>query len=392
MPKLEDLFVPDLNLQEKVVMKSLASIGILSMLLIGCNGFNTSDLSVANSEGIETPARPTPPLKKDPKDNQSLGEEEETDLNGVSVPPASSDDNLPAEGPSATPTSTTTTTTTSTTTTTLPKPASGSTTTTTLPKPVPSTTTTTLPKPPSSTTTTTLPKTPAQDSEVSSDDYAKGGMISPTIYFFPRVYEYPACKDRSSSPENRTLIPLKDRSGRTLFDICKGGYESCLEQGSCEVEKNDGTYSIVNVINPNAKTPTFTALPEGHPCRHGLGVNSSCLDAFYTVAADLTVHKPGDVIFVPAVAKAQIQLGPNHKHNGYFIVRDRGGAIKGASRFDFFSGRVSWKNANNPFSKIKLGDKRTRYEFFKVTGETRKKVLRSRCWPKLPNPDRTCPQ
>ncbi len=363
----------------KVKMKNLITFGILSLCLTACNGFNTQDFSFENADGGSSPSLPAGPIKKDPKG--PLAEDEE-----LSAPPAKVGDE-PSEEPTAT--STTTSTTTTSTTTTLPKqvqpsptPSTTSSTSTT------STTTTTQPSP--STTSTTQPAVVKPKPPTS--DLVKAGVISPTIYFFPRVYEHPSCKDTFSKIEDQLLIQLKDRSGETLFNICNGGFKACLLQGSCEVATNDGDLAIVNVVNPNGLNPSFTVLPKGHPCRHGLGVNSSCLDAFYTVAADLTVHKPGDVIFIPAVAKAKIQLGPNHVHNGYFIVRDRGGVIKGENRFDFFSGRLHWNNSKNPFTRLGLGDKRTSYEYFKVTGEAKKRIQKSRCWPKLPTQNRTCPK
>jgi hypothetical protein len=79
-----------------------------------------------------------------------------------------------------------------------------------------------------------------------------------------------------------------------------------------------------------------------------------------------------------------LELPNGDIHHGYFIVRDTGRAILGEGRFDFFSGYFSWKNDENPFKKIGLGDKKTRLRFFKIKGATAQAVLKNRDFPNLP--------
>jgi 3D (Asp-Asp-Asp) domain-containing protein len=81
------------------------------------------------------------------------------------------------------------------------------------------------------------------------------------------------------------------------------------------------------------------------------GAAGRCLIPMISIAADPRHYRMGDIIQVPALKGKMIALpsGKKFKHPGYFVVDDTGGAIKGAGRFDFYTGDLTWKASNNDF-------------------------------------------
>lgn len=205
-------------------------------------------------------------------------------------------------------------------------------------------------------------------------DFKEAGVIKPTVYFIPLVNETePTCKEEQK-------ISMYSRDGKVLARVCPNTYESCALQGSCFVT----TKEVSTILNHNGYfngRHHFFEVDMEH-CPFGQGVRSGCLDPFYTVAADLSLFKAGDVIYVPGVAGTLLPNGETH--HGYFIVRDTGGVIDGAGRFDFFSGFSSWRDKTNPFNKLKLINKGTQLPYYNVTGETAEIVRKVRNFPSLP--------
>lgn len=197
---------------------------------------------------------------------------------------------------------------------------------------------------------------------------AKGQAI-PTVYYTPRF-------TRADNSCEGLKIPLLNNKGQSLIQVCRTIYSACALQGACAIEGR-----LFNVTNGTVRLTYFVEITN-MGCPYGKGVNMACLDPFHTVAADLNVHKPGDVIYVPKVRGLTLPDGKTH--DGYFVVRDRGGAIKGRGRFDFFAGFLSYRDPNNPFAALGLGDKRNRFEYVEVKGEAAKKVLAARNYPRLP--------
>ncbi|MNL04001.1 hypothetical protein D3C87_1245580 [compost metagenome] len=96
-------------------------------------------------------------------------------------------------------------------------------------------------------------------------------------------------------------------------------------------------------------------------------MRNSCLDPYYTVAADLTIYKSGDVIFVPKVVGIKLPTGETH--DGFFIVRDRGAAILGPFRFDFFTGFEGIRDMANILARMGFGNKKNSFDFRMATPE-----------------------
>lgn len=99
--------------------------------------------------------------------------------------------------------------------------------------------------------------------------------------------------------------------------------------------------------------------------------SGKCLLTYFSIAADKTHFKMGDVVFIPAMVGLKVKMpdGTEFEHPGYFVVHDVGGAIKGGGRFDFFVGSQNYKKnaftegkkSNSPYLKsssptINLGD------------------------------------
>lgn len=223
------------------------------------------------------------------------------------------------------------------------------------------------------------PASPIVKQEASSSfsdagDLIGPGVLKPTIYYFP---VYNEDKEPCVAGLKRSLYGT---AGIRLIDVCPLTEAGCSLQGSCAVIQK-GKLRSFNIIGLSQGKERYFPINDDD-CQYGYGVQSICLDPFYTLAADLTIYKPGDVIFIPGVRGALLPNGT--KHNGYFIVRDRGRGVKGRGRFDFFTGFFHWRDSNNPFHKLGLGDIKTQIPYYRVQGETAKKVISQRAYPNYP--------
>lgn len=204
------------------------------------------------------------------------------------------------------------------------------------------------------------------------NDLSRPGVLKPTVYYFAKIDE-----DNSSCSRD---VNLRDVDGKVLIRVCKTTATTCGLQGSCAVVQS-GKIQSLNILKRVDGEDRYFEIDQ-NSCRFGYGVRSSCLDPFYTVAADLSLYKPGDVIYVPSVVG--LKLPDGSEHNGFFVVRDRGRGIKGPGRFDFFSGTMSWREGGNPFAKIGLRSVDTNVPYHRVRGETARRVLQERSYPALP--------
>ena len=200
---------------------------------------------------------------------------------------------------------------------------------------------------------------------------------------------------------------LKDKRGKALVSVDCDFKKTCLMQGSCIIDtKNRGRQGFnfikFKFYQNGVKQSVFTSFNHKR-CPFGYGVwskehkKSICMDPYRSVAADPKFHKPGDVLFFPALLGLQLPDGTRHK--GYMTVRSSGGLIKGPHRFDFYTGlcKSSHKkkmicNDEGPkrFRKIGFGhfypskDESCFYTYYKVQGIRKDQVLFYRNYPDLP--------
>jgi membrane-bound lytic murein transglycosylase A len=102
--------------------------------------------------------------------------------------------------------------------------------------------------------------------------------------------------------------------------------------------------------------------------------SGSCLLSYFSVAADPSYHRMGDVIYVDSLKGTPVKLpgsGMVVEHPGYFVVHDTGGAIKGPNRFDFFAGTDNPIKKENQFQAAGLADKNAcKHKFAKYSGKS----------------------
>lgn len=196
-----------------------------------------------------------------------------------------------------------------------------------------------------------------------SKDIVETGRLVPTIYYSP-VFD----EDTLGCQES-VRIPMRDMKGNKIMDVCPKTHSACGFQGSCVIKKNK-IQQVWNVVDRVAGEDRFALVSAR--CKFGYGVHdkknrrSFCLQPYITIAADLDVYSPGDVIFIPKARNLELPSG--RRHDGYFIVADAGRLIKGKGRFDFFSGHQHWKDLQNPLAKIELNSKTSDLEYHRVVG------------------------
>ncbi len=175
---------------------------------------------------------------------------------------------------------------------------------------------------------------------------------------------------------------------------CQSVYKKCAIEGSCALVNSRGrnleqlAEENIEIINYQAQGKNtgryyFSHIDESQ-CPYGLGVKKICLDPFFTVAADLNFYKPGDVIYVSTLKGVKLPTG--EVHDGYMIVRDRGGAIKGNQRFDFYSGFLPYRHPKNVFSELGLANEKNKEIFFEKVTDAKliEEVHRQRNFPLVP--------
>lgn len=212
-------------------------------------------------------------------------------------------------------------------------------------------------------------------------------LLSPTIYFIELI--------KIHEQKCETKKTIYDINSKPMLQVCPNLYKKCVIEGTCALlnaedmnhnqdwENSNSVHDIdlINYIKLKNGVPLFQKVDTAR-CPYGYGVKGMCLDPFYTIAADLVYHRPGDVIFVPKVVGTVLPNG--ERHSGFFIVRDKGGAIKGAERFDFFTGFLDYRHSDNPFTKLGLNDKKNKIEFKKVTGIEAESIRKQRNYPLIP--------
>lgn len=206
---------------------------------------------------------------------------------------------------------------------------------------------------------------------VNNKDFGPSQILRPTSYYTKTVD-----MDAANCPvaHRRSILNGK---GQVLAKLCPQDWNECQLQGVC-ILSSKASSQLINYTSGGR----FEIVDQGQ-CPWGRGVQTACLDPFYTVATNLSNYPYGTVIYVPALKDVIL---PNGKpHGGYLIVRDTGGAFPASrpDRMDFFTGNLFWLDPNNPFSQAGFADPNKKFSFQVVRGETAKAVREARGFPFL---------
>lgn len=200
-----------------------------------------------------------------------------------------------------------------------------------------------------------------------------GLSMNPTIYYKPTIRQKDA---KCASSATRDILTV---DGVTLATLCEKDYDACLMQGSCFVDDGIKVTSY-NYHSTKDQVARFMEV-DLKKCPYGYGVRSSCLDPYFSVAADLSIYKAGEVLFIPRLVGAVLPNG--EVHDGFIIIRDSGGGIIGANRFDFFTGFYDHRQKANTLARLGFGEPKNRFEFRKATAEETLAAQKSRNYPGL---------
>lgn len=215
-------------------------------------------------------------------------------------------------------------------------------------------------------------------------------QLTPTIYYIKTIDPNQSCDSKKS---------IYSVEGKVIATVCKEAYNHCVIEGTCALlkkgtktqltdELSSGSsaapsvdFQVINYIKMKDGRPVFSVVDEDK-CPWGLGVSAICLDPYFTVAADLKFHKAGDVIFVDKLKGTKLPTG--EIHDGFLIVRDKGGAIDGKDRFDFYTGILPYRDERNPFTALGLNSKNNRFEYRNATTAEAEQVRKARNYPRIP--------
>ena len=187
------------------------------------------------------------------------------------------------------------------------------------------------------TTTESIPQTNDAPSDIDSADAAAISKLRPTTYYLAQEKNVD-CKGKYgginyNGTERSDIIEV---DGSVIANVCTRFYKTLLMEGSAILQDRGHGEISINYGGVIGGTKRFHHLDR---CVYGEGIRRDlCLLPYHTLAADNKVHKVDDIIFIPKAVGLELPDGT--KHEGYFIVRDTGGAFTGAggSRVDMFTG------------------------------------------------------
>jgi 3D (Asp-Asp-Asp) domain-containing protein len=219
-----------------------------------------------------------------------------------------------------------------------------------------------------------LAKKKAAHKKSSTSQTSKDPVLKSTIY----------CTETVTGQGCNTKSSITDSTGKVLISVCPKEKNKCILEGACYLQNPNGQIILVNYVGKT--TNSYFKIVDMNTCPYGLGVNSSCLDPYYTVAADASYHKAGDVIYIEKLRGLALPDGTNH--TGFMIVRDVGKKIKGPDRFDFFSGdNCDVQNPElNPFAKVNLQSENSKIPYKTIkNSEEIKRIQAARSYPHYPH-------
>lgn len=187
-------------------------------------------------------------------------------------------------------------------------------------------------------------------------------------------------------------ITLVTNENETLASLCPREYRKCVLNRACIRTNKDGSRSTFSYFrfNPRLQRETFRLVTDACLYGQGTGVTSqkktlkTCLDPYFSVAADATEHFAGEVIFVPKLIGLVLPTG--EVHDGYLIVRDSNEDTRdrGPDYYSFFTGLESAEDSTNPFLRMMLDNIDSLFTYQIVDGPMAEQVRQSRNYPNLP--------
>lgn len=186
-------------------------------------------------------------------------------------------------------------------------------------------------------------------------DEEKARLVTASIYYTPDYSDL----DPSVCVGKKNINISDSKNQVVVLSLCEKAVNGCKMQGSCIVQV-DQNKVLINYHKKQNNEVYFKTVNTS-VCPYGLGDSADnvmsykvmCLDPYRSVAADLSIYRLGDVIYMPDLVGVALPNGL--VHDGYLIVRDSGGGIKGVGRFDFFTGFENTSKKTNPFARIGLG-------------------------------------
>lgn len=161
--------------------------------------------------------------------------------------------------------------------------------------------------------------------------------LKPTTYFIARERNIKCngrYRGRMYDGSESTII--RDMSGAHLAEVCTRFYKVLLMEGTAVLmDRGLGEFTL----NYAKKVNGSHRFREMDKCIYGEGVKRNlCLIPFHTLATDRKAYNVGDIVYMPAAV--DLILPDGSLHDGFFIVRDTGGAFEGQGkvRIDMFVG------------------------------------------------------
>jgi hypothetical protein len=203
-------------------------------------------------------------------------------------------------------------------------------------------------------------------------------MMIPGINLMPTVTE---ANTKSCSADQFHSMFAED--GKVIAQLCQRDYKSCLLEGGCKIISANGNKIASFIKYDEEKNLSFFAIVDTNRCPFGLGKRNICIDPYFSIAADRTQARLGDVIFVPALRGFHL---PNGKiHDGYLIVRDFASANEGSVEgvMELQLGPASIQSKIDLREQLKF-DSDHRFEYRKVQGAEADRVRSQRNFPLVP--------
>jgi len=206
--------------------------------------------------------------------------------------------------------------------------------------------------------------TPPEDIDLR--DMSRLPDILPTMYYTPSEADV-SCKGRYGrvTYKGHERATIRTPEGSVIATVCKRFERTLLMEGSA-ILKDRGEGKLA--VNYGGKVRGEHRYYYLDRCKFGEGVRRDlCLLPYHTLAADNKIHKVDEIVYVPE-AKG-ILLPDGTRHEGFFIVRDTGGAFTGigSERVDMFTGTDP--DFDNAFKKAGFHHKRP-MDAFKIKGES----------------------